>query len=434
VTPGALRRPRRDARAPSVARIAAGLAVVLSISGAAVLTPGPAAAQAPAPPPAAAADPTAPAHPSNDTDVEIDAQRRELESLKKELEQRKRRSQELRGKEKDVRSELKDLNAQLALTEKYLKALERRRRTVSSNLGDATSELSRTSTQLSTEQRRLAWRLREIYKRGRSRDLEYILSARSFADLVSRTYYLARIAQQDKEEMLLTRAHQTEVRDTKARLEDRKRELDRLKAETNRQRRSQRRLTARRRQLLRGIQGERKSNEQAAAELERASKRIQSLIEELEKKRLAAQRGAPGEVPLLYGDFAKNKGRLPWPVAGKVVASFGRQQNPRFNTATYNSGIDIAAPVGTPFRAVSKGRVDFVSVLEGYGRCAILNHGGGFYTLYAHASEILVSVGKEVAAGEIIGRVGDTGTTIGSALHFEIRHGKTAVNPLDWFR
>lgn len=436
MTRGALpRRPRRDARAPAVARIAAGLAAVLSITGSAALAPGPEAAQAKAPPPAAAADTTAPAHrPSSGADVEIDAQRRELESLKKELEQRRHRSRELRGKEKDVRSQLKDLNAQLALTEKYLKALERRRRTVSSSLGDATSELSRTSTQLAAEQRRLAWRLREIYKRGRSRDLEYILSARSFADLVSRTYYLARIAQQDRNDMLLTRAHQTQVRDTKARLEDRKRELDRLKAETNRQRRSQRRLTARRRKLLRSIQGERKSNEKAAAELERASKRIQSLIEELEKKRLAAQRGAPGEVPLLYGDFAKNKGRLPWPVAGKVVSSFGRQQNPRFNTATYNSGIDIAAPVGTPFRAVSRGRVDFVSVLEGYGRCAILNHGGGFYTLYAHASEILVSVGKEVAAGEIIGRVGDTGSTIGSALHFEIRHGKTAVNPLDWFR
>lgn len=427
-------RPRAAARrAAAAARtVSAGLAAAIVLAGARDVDPPRAAAQGP--PPATVADTSAAAPHSSETDLEIDAQKRELESLRKELDERKRRSTELRGKEKDVRSEIKDLNVQLALTEKYLKALERRRRTVSSNLGNATSELSRTSTQLLTEQRRLAWRLREIYKRGRSRDLEYILSAHSFADLVSRTYYLARIAREDRSNMQLTRAHQVEVRDTKARLEERKRELDRLKAETNRQRRSQRRLTDRRRKLLRGIQGERKSNEQAAAELERASKRIQALIEELEKKRLAAQRGAPGEVPLLFGDFAKNRGILPWPVAGKVVGSFGRQQNPRFNTTTYNSGIDIAAPEGTPFRAVSRGRVDFVSVLEGYGRCAILNHGGGFYTLYAHASEILVSVGREVAAGDIIGRVGDTGSTIGSALHFEIRQGKTAVNPLQWFR
>ena len=160
----------------------------------------------------------------------------------------------------------------------------------------------------------------------------------------------------------------------------------------------------------------------------------QALIGELEKKRLAQERGGPGGVIPLYGDFSKNRGRLPWPVTGRLLGSFGYQKNPRFGTATYNSGIDIAAKFGTPIAAVSKARVDLVTWLDGYGKCAILNHGGGFYTLYAHASEILVSVGKEVAAGEIIGKVGDTGSTIGTALHFEIRQGKTALNPLDWFR
>ncbi len=402
-----------------------------------LVAPGSARAQSPGPPPpAAASDSTARSAPPRptETEVEIDAQKRELESLRKELEDRKQRSQELRGREKDVKSQLRELDIRLSLTEKYLAALERRRRTVAQDLGDATSELARTTTQLQTEQQRLAWRLREIYKRGRSRDLEYLLSSRSFADLVSRTYYLARIAREDRGQMLLTRAHQVQVQDTKARLEDRKRELDRLRTETDRQRRSQKQLLAERRQLYRSIQTQRKSNEQAAAELERARKRIQSLIDQLEKKRLAAARGAPGEAPLLFGDFGRNRGILPWPVTGKVARGFGRQPSARFNTATFNSGIDITAPMGAPFRAVSRGRVEYVSTLEGYGKCVIVNHGGGYYTLYAHASDILVPVGKDVAAGEIIGRVGDTGSTIGPVLHFEIRQGKTAVNPLDWFR
>ena len=89
---------------------------------------------------------------------------------------------------------------------------------------------------------------------------------------------------------------------------------------------------------------------------------------------------------------------------------------------------------GTPIAAVAKGRVEWVNWLEGFGRCAIINHGGGFYTLYAHASEITVPVGRDVAAGEVIGRVGDTGSTIGTALHFEIRRGKEALNPLEWLR
>jgi septal ring factor EnvC (AmiA/AmiB activator) len=390
-------------------------------------------AQAPAAPaPAAKADTTHSV--VDDTQAEIENQKKELESLGRELEERRAKSQQLRGRERNLLGELKDKEVQLSLTIRYLAALEKRRRIVSSDLGDATTELARTAVQLDGDRRRLSWRLREIYKRGRSRDIEYLLSARTFPDLMNRTYLLAKIARADKTEMQLTQAHQQEVQDTKTRLEMRQRELDRLKVETERQRKAQKQLASDRRILLSQIRGERKSNEQAATELERASRRIQALIGELEKRRLAGERGGPGGVLPLFGDFARNKGRLPWPVTGKVMGMFGYQKNPRFGTATYNSGIDIQAPFGTPIAAVSKARVDYVSWLDGYGKCAILNHGGGFYTLYAHASEIIVAVGKEVAAGEVIGKVGDTGSTIGTALHFEIRQGKTALNPLDWFR
>ena len=384
------------------------------------------------PPAAAPADTTR--RVVDETQAEIESQKRELEYLGRELEERRAKSQQLRGRERNLLGDLKEKEVQLSLTIRYMSALERRRKIISADLGGATSELARTAVQLEGDRRRLSWRLREIYKRGRSRDLEYLLSARSFPDLVNRTYFLAKIAREDRNQMMLTQAHRIEVQDTKARLEERQRELDRLRRETERQRRAQKQLTEERRQLLGEIRGERKSNEQAAAELERASRRIQALIGELEKRRLASERGAPGGVVPLFGDFSKNRGRLPWPVTGRIVGAFGYQKNPRFGTSTYNSGIDIAVPFGTPIAAVSKARVDFVSWLDGYGKCAILNHGGGFYTLYAHASEILVAVGKEVAAGEVIGRVGDTGSTIGTALHFEIRQGKTALNPLDWFR
>jgi len=396
-------------------------------SAPAAASPAPATPASPAP---AARDTT-----KNATDAEIESNRRELESLKQQLDQRHEISKQLKGREKDVLAQLRDTDRNLQLTQRYLNALERRRRVVASNLGDATVELARTSLQLDADRRRLAWRLREMYKRGRSADLEYVLSAQSFGDLVTRTYYLARIAQEDRAQMLLTQARRGQVQDTKARLESRQRELDRLKKETDRERQSLSQLRAQRRALLSKVRLDAKSNEAAAQQLEQASRRIQALIGQLEKQRLAAERGVPGTKPLpLLGDFGQNKGRLPWPVTGRVARSFGTQTNPRFGTTTFNSGIDIAVASGTPFSAVAKGRVDYVNVLEGYGKCAIINHGGGFYTLYANASDILVTVGKEVAAGEIIGRVGDTGSTIGTALHFEIRKGREALNPLDWFR
>ena len=380
------------------------------------------------------ADSTAAAGERAKTDAEIESQKQELESLKQELDQRRERSKELKGKEKNLLGQLRETEKNLQLTVRYLKALEKRERAVQNNLGDATSELARTAVQLDSERKRLAWRLREIYKRGRSYELEHLLSAKSFGELVARSYYLAQIAKEDRSRMLLTQARRTEVQDTKTRLEARKRELDRLQTETNREKKSLASLTAERRRLLQRIRSDSKSNEQAAAELEQARKRILALIETLEKRRLARERGAPsGEMPLL-GDFAKNRGRLPWPATGRVARGFGQQTNPRFDTKTFNSGIDIAAPFGASIQAVSRGRVEYVNWLEGYGKCVILNHGSGYYTLYAHASEITVQVGKEVAAGEVIGRVGDTGSTSGTVLHFEIRRGKDALNPLEWFR
>lgn len=430
--------PRSKAARTAAARTAAALTAAIFWIAAALLLQSPllaapATAQESAPAAPDTASPRAARVPSQ-TDVEIESQHRELESLRKQLDERREISKDLQGREKSLLGQLRETEKSLQLTMRYLNALEKRRRTVSANLGDATSELAKTAVQLDTDRRRLAWRVREIYKRGRSADLEYVLSARSFGDLVARTYYLARIAQEDRGQVLLTQARRSQVQDTKTRLESRKRELDRLKSETDRERLALSRLTSERRTLLNKIRSDSKSNEQAAQELERASKRIRGLIDQLEKRRLAAERGAPGTEPVLLGDFGKNKGRLPWPVNGRVARSFGNQKNPRFNTTTFNSGIDIASSFGTPIAAVAKGRVEYVNWLEGYGKCAIINHGGGFYTLYAHASEIVVTVGKEVAAGETIGRVGDTGSTIGTALHFEIRKGREAMNPLEWFR
>ncbi|HKO21600.1 MAG TPA: peptidoglycan DD-metalloendopeptidase family protein [Candidatus Eisenbacteria bacterium] len=406
-----------------------GLARLAVLLTALVLTASSALAQAPAAPDSTPRPPAKSA-----ADAEIETQRHELESLKAQLDDRRKQGQALKGREKNVLVQLRESEKNLQLTVRYLNALETRRRVVASSLGDATTELVRTAAQLEVDRRRLAWRLREIYKRGRSADLEYLLSARSFGDLVTRTYYLARIAQEDRGQVLLTQARRGQVQDTKTRLESRKRELDRLKAETDRERVSLNLIRTERRNLLKKIRSDSKTNEQAAQELERASRRIQTLIGELEKRRLAGGRGAPGQEPLLYGDFGKNRGRLPWPVNGRVARGFGSQVNPRFGTKTFNSGVDIAATFGTPIAAVAKGRVEYVNWLEGYGKCAIINHGGGFYTLYANASEILVTVGKDVAAGETIGKVGDTGSTMGTALHFEIRKGREALNPLDWFR
>ena len=134
------------------------------------------------------------------------------------------------------------------------------------------------------------------------------------------------------------------------------------------------------------------------------------------------------------GDFAKLKGRLIRPVEGKITKTFGKNRHPTFGTITYNNGVNIKAPAGAPIRAVATGKVEFVDWISGYGNCIILNHGGGYYTLYAHAAQIFVSPGRIVSQNEVIAEVGDSGSLNGYECHFEIRKSKDALNPMEWFR
>jgi murein DD-endopeptidase MepM/ murein hydrolase activator NlpD len=187
---------------------------------------------------------------------------------------------------------------------------------------------------------------------------------------------------------------------------------------------------------VQSIQTQRQAYEAAAAELERTARSIQRLITQLEQKRRREESEdiAKGRVPY-SGDFAKGMGALEWPVRGQVVGHFGPETHPRFGTTIQNNGIDIKADIGTPVRSVAKGRVEYTSDnYASFGPIVILNHGDGYFTLYAHLSEILVSVGQEITPGQIIGRAGDTGSLKGPILHFEVRKGGTALNPEDWLQ
>ena len=125
-------------------------------------------------------------------------------------------------------------------------------------------------------------------------------------------------------------------------------------------------------------------------------------------------------------------GALPWPVEGRVLKPFGRSVHPEFKTVVMNKGVNIGAPLGTPIRAVAAGTVEYVDWLPGYGKCIIVDHGDGYYTLYAHASAIFPTQGSRVRPGEVIGEVGDTGSLNGSQLYFEIRQGKNPLDPSLW--
>jgi septal ring factor EnvC (AmiA/AmiB activator) len=109
-----------------------------------------------------------------------------------------------------------------------------------------------------------------------------------------------------------------------------------------------------------------------------------------------------------------------------VLTYFGRQKHPTFNTYVQRKGIEIKTLEGSAIHAVMPGTVVYADWLKGYGLVIILDHANGFFSLYAHASKILTSVGAQVASGQAIGETGE------NTLYFEVREGTEAVDPLQW--
>jgi murein DD-endopeptidase MepM/ murein hydrolase activator NlpD len=123
-----------------------------------------------------------------------------------------------------------------------------------------------------------------------------------------------------------------------------------------------------------------------------------------------------------------HSGRFPWPVRGNVISTYGREGN-----GGKNDGINIAAPLGAPVRAIEGGEVAYAgNELKGYGNLVLIKHADGLISAYAHCQELLVKKGDQVAAGEVIARVGTTGGVKEPQLHFELRRGQHPVDPKEF--
>ena len=367
------------------------------------------------------------------------AKRRELEDIRRQASESHAAASRLKGQENKVLAQQRRIERDLAVTRRRLRVLEEKRRVLDRQLASTQVTLEQSIVTLEQQRAKLARRLRSLYKFGVERELELMLSTRSFGQLLARWDFLVRVAQQDRQLLADITAKREQVQETKHELESNLTRLQRNARATETQTRRLGTLRQERQSSVESIRTQREAYEAAAAELDKTARSLQRLLADLERKRRAeADRAiAQGRNPQPYtGDFARGRGMIEWPVRGPVVGHFGPEKHPRFNTITLNNGVDIQAAAGTPVLAAGKGRVDYTSQDYGtFGQMVVLNHGDGYYTLYGHLSDILVTQGQEVQPGQTIGRVGDSGTSLkGTVLHFEVRKGGAALNPEEWLK
>jgi len=142
---------------------------------------------------------------------------------------------------------------------------------------------------------------------------------------------------------------------------------------------------------------------------------------------VASTGGAPSSAPSTPAPPAA-AGRFKWPLSGKVVSTFGGKDG-----GLRNDGINISAPRGAKVRAAENGTVAYAgNGIQGYGKLLLIKHEGGYMTAYGHNDALLVERGQTVRQGEVIARVGSTGNVGSPQLHFEIRRGKRAVDPMPY--
>lgn len=318
--------------------------------------------------------------------------------------------------------QLKSAELEIQSAREQLSEVRTKRVATEGRLKELQSERSDTEQQVARQRDALARELRLAYVNGREEQLKLLLN-QSDPSLAARTMayygYLSRART----------ARITSINEHLAHLdllaEKISTEADRLKAIEQDNAREVRALAGardRRARTLEQIKSKLNTKTEELAKLEREARALEKLVEEL--------RRAIEEFPDLADlPFQRVKGKLPWPVKGSLLARFGQL---RAGGPLRWQGILIGATRGTQVRAPYAGRVVYADWLPGLGLLIVLDHGGGYMSLYGHNEQLYRRVGDRVAAGEALAAVGDAAGVGKPALYLEIRKGRQTVDPLQW--
>lgn len=276
---------------------------------------------------------------------------------------------------------------------------------------------------LARERESLASQLRAAYLIGREEPLKLLLNQKdpSRAGRMFVYYSYFGRARADQINRIAGKLARIEQLDSDLAAEDQ------LLAELENQRRTEvERLDsarAKRGQVLASLQSESRSRAQSLERMKRQQSGLEKLLRELKR--------AMEQFPTDTGTaFARLRGKLAWPVDGRLVARFGES---RAGGVKWD-GVLVATERGAPVRAISPGRVVYADWLPGLGLLTIIDHGDGYLSLYGHNDRLYKAVGEKVAAGEPVAAAGDSGGRSRPELYFEIRKAGKPVDPQPWFK
>ena len=370
-----------------------------------------------------------------DYNNELRYQNKAINALKNEIEQLRSKIKKTESRERSTARRISSLDEEIALTSRLVQSLKREEKKPRSRITQLKEDLLKNENELEILRVRYEQRVVNSYLKGRITDLERVFSSTTWRQAMYRTHYLKIISDIEKKMTKQIEKLLIGISQQKLELEAALRENLILKRDKEKQVSSYRNMRINREQELSRIRFDKKAMALYVNEKEAGLKQLENIIKKILEDRARFEREErirQQQQALKTKSFSALKGRLPWPANGRIIAKFGRQWNPKLKTTTENPGIDIKGQPGSAIRAIIGGVVTTITYIRGYGTTIIIDHGGGFYTVYSHVTNIQINVDSEVRNGDVIAYMGDSGSINGSKLHFEIWGKGQKLNPELW--
>jgi len=353
---------------------------------------------------------------------ELSNSRATLEKIQQRIRETSKNLAEKRSTEATLIEDLQTVEAELRKIHQRKERLTVRLETLERDIENKNAQLRQVQSSISSLEVQVKKRLVALYKGSDAGFIRILFASVSPARIAEEYDFLGRIVQRDRA-LLTTYREQVQTLETTthqlADLRDEQRSsLETLKAEQD----TINKAVQLKASLLKQVRSDQKALASQLKELEDKAERLSTLIKKLESEK-------PREYTEKTGFFAEKKGRLPWPATGKISVGFGTWRHPELGTMYDSQGLEITTGVDKPVVAVAGGKVIFASWFKGYGNLLIVDHGDSYYTLYAQASRLLKKVGDQVSPGDKIAITGYEGK---ENLYFEVRHGRTPLDPTGW--
>ncbi len=368
----------------------------------------------------------------------------DLKGINSQIKEKQQLLKQTKKIEIKVSSELVLIEKNLKEKESNLSHLNSEMKVVESGVANTHKQMQLTLAEIDSKKAQISRRISSLYKAGEMGNVRMFFSSGSIPQALENHRYMKSVLETDRRLFLDYQNRLLQLKVLKEALEKEAEKKEKLSQRIKGKKLEIESEKTKKSVLLTQVRQEKKEYQSSLKELQANARRLQSMVERLEARSRKSYSQKDERKKLVPGDhpqppvsdkgFGAQRGKLSLPAAGEIISRFGKHKHPEFNSFTFNNGITVAAAMNADIKAVFDGEVIFADKFKGYGNMLIIDHGGGYFTLYAHAARIDRKVGAVVHKNEVVAHVGDTDSSSGSQLYFEIRYQGKPIDPGPWLR